>query len=490
MATNPIINELSSLSPAAQQALVQAHQIAAPVTAGQSGGPAIQATMARQPVPQDAGPTPAAASITHPMMTSEVPSIGGGQAPQVAHSSLIDHQNELNRVVGSGSGISQIAGKVENSGLGQAHPLLGKILGIGAQGLATLGNVGLDAVAPAVSAALPETDYHHDRLVKQDQRQVAGDEANAEKEAQTQGDQALIPIRAAQAQQAQQNLAASEPVEITPEKAEALGMPELAGERMSPAVLARLSGQHQANTTKESTVADTNKTRSGVAETAADARRDVAQTNTEGRESISDAANKTRVLVAGMHDSTSRANNENSNNHKAGGASVAGNGKVPADVTKRAALAANVTENAGAVDQLLKTRPDIVGAAGGRYTNLQDMIGSDDPAIAELGVRMHNIALASNGAHGIRSAEAIKQTEDELFKNFKRGPEGIHAALNATRGSMQTFLDDEKNFQTTGHRGGTETPSEGGNGAPTEGTTKTNSAGDKIVFKGGKWGPA
>src|SRR6202042_3180947 len=150
--------------------------IAAPVTAGQSGGPAIQATMARQPVLQDAGPTPPAPSITHPMMTSEVPSIGGGQTPQVAHSSLIDHQNELNRVVGSGSGISQIAGKVE--GAMPNHPLLGKILGYGAQGLATLGNVGLDAVAPAVSAALPGTDYHHDRLVKQDQRQVAGDEAN------------------------------------------------------------------------------------------------------------------------------------------------------------------------------------------------------------------------------------------------------------------------------------------------------------------------
>ena len=484
MATNPVLNELQTLSPAAQQALVQAHQIAAPVTAGQAGGPAIQA---HTPVAQDAGTAPAAASITHPMMTSEVPSIGGGQSPQVTHSSLIDHQNELNRVVGSGSGISQIAGKVENSGLGQAHPLLGKILGIGAQGLATLGNVGLDAVAPAVSAALPGTDYAHDRLVKQDQRQVAGDEANAEKEAQTANQTAMLPLRGIQTQQAQQNLAATEPVDITPEKAESLGMPELAGEKISPAVLARLSGQHQTNTTRSDVAGTSAGARTDVAQTAADARRDVAQTTTEGREGIADAANKTRMLVAQMHDSTSRANNENTNSHKAGGAAAAGAGKVPADVTKRAALAANVLENASAADSLLKQRPDIVGAAGGRYTNLQDMIGSDDPAIAELGVRMHNIALASNGAHGLRSAEAIKQTEDELFKNFKRGPQGIEGALNATRGSMQTFLDDEKSFQNTGHRGGGESaPS----GAPTEGTTKTNSAGDKIIFKGGKWGPA
>lgn len=482
MATNPIISELSSLSPAAQQALVQAHQIAAPVTAGQAGGPAIQA---HTPVAQDAGPAPTAASITHPMMASEVPSIGGGQSPQVAHSSLIDHQNELNRVVGSGSGISQIGSKIE--GLMPNHPVLGKILGIGAQGLATLGNVGLDAVAPEVSAALPGTDYAHNRLVRQDQRQVAGDEANAEKEAQTANQTATLPLRGIQTQQAQQNLAATEPVDITPEKAESLGMPELAGEKISPAVLARLSGQHQTNTTRADVAGTNAGARTDVAQTAADARRDVAQTTTEGREGISDAANKTRMLVAQMHDSTSRANNENTNSHKAGGAAVTGSGKVPADVTKRAALASNVTENAGAVDSLLKARPDIVGAAGGRYTNLQDMIGSDDPAIAELGVRMHNIALASNGAHGIRSAEAIKQTEDELFKNFKRGPEGIHSALNATRGSMQTFLDDEKNFQSTGKRTGGEATS---SGVPAEGTTKTNSAGDKIVFKGGKWGAA
>src|ERR1700689_3215148 len=107
MDTNPVLSEIQKLSPPAQQALVQAHQIAAPVTAGQAGGPAIQATQARQLPMQDAGQAPAAASITHPMMTSEVPAIGGGQSPQVAHSPLIDHQNELNRVVGSGSGISQ-----------------------------------------------------------------------------------------------------------------------------------------------------------------------------------------------------------------------------------------------------------------------------------------------------------------------------------------------------------------------------------------------
>ena len=82
------------------------------------------------------------------------------------------------------------------------------------------------------------------------------------------------------------------------------------------------------------------------------------------------------------------------------------------------------------------------------------MIGSDDPDIHELGVRMHNIALASNGAHGVRAATAIQKTEDELFNNFKSGPHGIIAGLDATDGSMKTFLNDEQNFATTGSRTG------------------------------------
>jgi hypothetical protein len=87
------------------------------------------------------------------------------------------------------------------------------------------------------------------------------------------------------------------------------------------------------------------------------------------------------------------------------------------------------------------------------------MIGSNDPDIQALGVRMHNIALASNGAHGIRSAQAVKETEDELFNHFHAGPNAILGALDATRDSMKTFIQDEANFRTTGARTGNNRPS-------------------------------
>ncbi len=165
-------------------------------------------------------------------------------------------------------------------------------------------------------------------------------------------------------------------------------------------------------------------------------------------------ANKTKVLLQQMKDSTSQANTGARIAAKGAGASAATGGKVPSDVTKRAALAANVMENADAINGIVQRRPDLFGATGGRYTSVQQMIGSNDPDISATGVRMHNIALASNGAHGLRSAEAVAQTENELFNHWKTGPQGLAGGLNALRGSVQTFLDDEKNFQNTGSRTG------------------------------------
>lgn len=179
------------------------------------------------------------------------------------------------------------------------------------------------------------------------------------------------------------------------------------------------------------------------------------------RETVEQMANKTRLLVTQMNNSTSRANNADNNAHK-GTVGADGMYKVPADVTKRAALASNVNENADGVMEILGRNPGIVGAVGGRYTNVQQMIGSNDPDIQAMGVRIHNMALAGNGAHGVRSAEAVNQTENELFNHFKTGPQGIAGAIAATRGSVQTFLNDEKSFQQTGSRAGGGAPAPGG----------------------------
>lgn len=261
--------------------------------------------------------------------------------------------------------------------------------------------------------------------------------------------------RNALAEKANQTAADLVPVPLTKEQAAAINQPALEGTGMTPRDYNRLVGLAGNNNTSKANNAATNDTRAQNNANSNDTKKTIADQKTATQKAIADAANKTKTLLQGMRDSTSRANNENTNANRG---KTGDNFKVPADVTKRAALASNVLENADAVDQIITRRPDIIGAAGGRYSNVQQMIGSDDPDIQALGVRMHNMALASNGAHGVRAQQAIQKTEDELFGNFKAGPDAIRGALGATRGSMQTFLNDEQNFQTTGKRGGGITP--------------------------------
>lgn len=197
--SNPILAEIANLSPGAQAALLQAHSAAAGTTTPPAGPPPpapMQApgTQAPQIAPPLLGQQkavaaePAAAASMSAPMTAPAPSMG---TPALSNETsktptqerLLRDQTELGRKVDTGSGISQIMGKVQ--GALPNHPLLGKILGGTAQGLATLGDVGLSAVAPEVAINLPSTEYHHQALVNQGNSQVRTDEANAEREAQT-----------------------------------------------------------------------------------------------------------------------------------------------------------------------------------------------------------------------------------------------------------------------------------------------------------------
>jgi|ERR1035438_1641527 hypothetical protein len=134
-----------------------------------------------RPPSADTQPPPLSMS---PQMSTP-PTLAPPAEPNVTRipTQLDNEKTEQARKVNTGSGISQIQGKVE--GAMPNHPLAGKLLGGAAQGLATLGDVGLRAVAPSVDLALPGTSLHHLADLHQGNKQIAADEGNAEKEAQT-----------------------------------------------------------------------------------------------------------------------------------------------------------------------------------------------------------------------------------------------------------------------------------------------------------------
>lgn len=129
---------------------------------------------------------------------------------------------------------------------------------------------------------------------------------------------------------------------------------------------------------------------------------------------------------------------------------------VSADEKKKAELAENMTFNANNIASTLMRRPDLVGAVAGRFTSIQQMAGSNDPDIVALSTDIHNIAMANNGIHGMRSAEAVTTFENKLLNNFKNGPQGIYGGLKASTDSVQTFIDNARpeTYKTHSKQGG------------------------------------
>lgn len=127
-----------------------------------------------------------------------------------------------------------------------------------------------------------------------------------------------------------------------------------------------------------------------------------------------------------------------------------------ADEKKKAELAENIAYNGYEVNHILQQAPNTVGVVAGRFTNVEQMTGNDDPNISALGNAIHNIAMANSGVHGFRSQEGVKDTEQKILNSFKNGPNAIMGAINTNVGSVQTFIDDARptNFPTHSVAGG------------------------------------
>lgn len=222
MNLNPVLSEIQGLSPAAQSALRMAGHVP-PVDPGMTNSPAITPQMKASAAPQDAGPAP----VMSPMhMDSPAPILSAPQ-PNVSGpipGTLPGDQLERRRLLETGSGESQISHRIQ--GAMPNHPILGKILGGAAQGVATLGDVGLSAVAPEIATNLPGTEYHHRALLNEAGKQVSEDTTNEQKEAQTASENATAGkteaetpevVPEAQARIGQANATASEAPSIIAE---------------------------------------------------------------------------------------------------------------------------------------------------------------------------------------------------------------------------------------------------------------------------------
>lgn len=223
-AMNPILAEIHGLSDAAKGALGMAgHTLPTPEATAAAGAPSVIPPGMLLPHPENASlPGNISMPGVTPMLPSSAPPslVTGPKRGQAMMSdgepapigTAMGDQAERSRLLSEGSGISQIGSKIENSRLGEAHPFAGKLLGGLAQGAATLGDIGLSAVAPQIAANVPGTELHHQELVNRADKAVAQDTTNAQREAQAASENATAGKTAA------------ETTEVAPEAAARIGL--------------------------------------------------------------------------------------------------------------------------------------------------------------------------------------------------------------------------------------------------------------------------
>ena len=389
---------------------------------------AINLALQQQP------PSPAiAAPVQMPEQKPDLSVFSGGQPSVKAPRGTVEgDQNYRGQLLDQGSGISRIHSGIENSQFGQNHPVLGKIAGVGLEGLARLGDIGLNLTHAGrqIEPMIPGTAGYQAAQLGRANSQIGTEQGEQEKQAQTQEAQARVPLMAAQTAEANQKVAAGTPVEITPEQAEQMGAPELAGEKVSPAIMAQLSKQHGINTTKENTTHETVEGRENVAQTGATSKENVAKTNAASKEKIAAESAAVRKTLEGMKEASGISKSANS----------------PTMTTRAMAEMATtvlprMTDISAEVDRMAND----LGPGVGRWNELMvNKGGADHPEFAHLDTDLDLLASAIVRTHfGARGGQ---QYREELRKQFgeAQSPEDLKARIAAARDWVQGYADMEQ----------------------------------------------
>jgi len=484
--TNPILDELSKLSPGAQSALLQAHQSVsqAPTATIQppTGGvkvPAIGQPAYAQPTtalqkPSNAPSMPASdTSSPIPKMTMQMPNLPQTMTPPTlpkpAKGTMAGDLAERQRLMDTGSGISQIHSKIENSEFGQNHPALGKILGWGAQIPLQALDVAGSTLAPRLAMMTPGTELHHLALLKQDNNAIKQDEETEKEKSATAASNAEIPLRQANARKAiaqADNLENPTPkVGITPEEQ----------------TYNDLLGQTNPETGKNYTHAEALK---AVAQTKQDVKPEKPEGNdfekyykdyiTENH--LPDSAHN-RILARGEWGRATQPPERPQREQRQlaigpdgkvielspgvivpqGTKSISGGisgEKTTMDETRRADLAENMKENISKYRDILKRRPELFGPIAGRVTGMKEVIGTSDPDVAALKAIEEQLGMAMVGAHAMKNAQHVAAAANALVNGRHNSTAAINNALDDAESSVGTFIQDagrEPSGQKTGH---------------------------------------
>jgi hypothetical protein len=465
---NPLLAEIhshvQSMSPGAQAAIKQAIPttgISTPPDGGavRTNDQPIQDPQAHPPVPaMQSAPAQHAPLVNPDPQGSLRP---GGTTPPMPILPPSDHQvngppplgsiggqeNETQRLLSTGSGISQIKNPI-------------------GRGVAEAGNILGHTLVPGLMKQLPGTEEHHEQLLGQSEGNTAkllgqqkASTANDLQEAQTGKTQAEIPETEARTGLLQQQSAALPQEQAEKQRMEDAQIQNLlhpqaktdfeAWRQQNPdkpvsdwIQLQGSPGREQARDLKEQSLAQ-------QAQLAGESRKD--------REQFHADSEQDRALTRAQM----RQNQEDKKN------------KPTADEQKKADLVDNLNENLGVVEEILHRRPDLFGPIAGRMTEMKNSFGTHDPDIAALEAAQHQLGMVQQGVHGMRSAQGMQGAVDSIMNGFHNSPEAMQRSIETVRSSAKTFSN------AVGEKG-----QPGVGGMPSEGP-KVGTVESGYRFKGG-----
>lgn len=410
------------------------------------------------------------------------------------------HKDERNRIISSGSGISQISNKIQGTQFGQNHPILSKVLGGAAQGIATLGDVGLSAVAPSLAINLPGTAYHHQMLLNQANRTDAQDQAQQKNDAETQNLNLQPELKESQLElnhEKQDEKENNDKGKLTA----SLASHGFAQDEQNPGSLRPLKYEEMSE--PQQAAFDLKGSQEELAKATSDLKK-AQQENIPSQIALAQqrikGATQARSIAMqrlGLSEKqfALKAYGTDTEGNALPGAIQTDAGSVgtafqhnvaPTETEKNASgRATTMNDLSQRIREGLKD-PDIIshlGPIAGRAAQAQGVIGNLPPKVAEFYNDLKSYGAFQAGLHPVRGIGGL-QYFDKVMGGLAQTPEQLAGKLTSnerTAASVQKVGSPKV--------AGGNTPNTGG-GTPKEGETKTNSHGDKVVFKGGKWGPA
>lgn len=489
MDINPIMTEWAGVSPALKGALQTAGQTLAqgatpPVDPSLGAAPKITPQIKAGAMPQDAGPAPAAS----PMRMADsnpVPSLGAptqpnihvlGSSPLGTLQGDTDHRQQL---MNAPPAVSQISHRIQGTDFGQNHPMLGKILGGVAQGAGMLGDTLANAL-PGIGREIPGTTLNHNMQLGQANTALTQDETNAGKEAQTRNQNAEAGSREEETAEAPQKAndahdlsqaSAGNLTSETDERDNPHAQYEVHDTQAGPLFLNKTTGQAQHLSVNGMPVGP--KIQTKVVQLQIGGKdHQVLVNDTDGTVIKDMGQGGIKPPSVSVNQGTWTLDEDASGKPVMFNSKTGGTREAPAGIQKAGTFAKGEAKTAPMKASL---------AYANDYLTTGKPTGPGDEALME---KYFDLAKPSTGFR-------MSQPQQDMLKNSQSWMNSLEGkAHHVTTGTW--FTDPQRKeivgtMNDIGKANGIGAANQAN--SPKEGDAKVNSSGDKIVYKGGKWGP-